>query len=69
MAKFKLIQAFMVVLVTCKNVEDSSKNEGIRVVTTFLPLCTSHLRPPPHQYHISVRHCSRFIAGVHGTRI
>ena len=25
-------------LVTCKNEEDPSKNEGTRVVTTFLPL-------------------------------
>ena len=33
--KFKLIQAYIVVLVTCKNEEDSSKNEGSRVVTTF----------------------------------
>ena len=38
LTKFKLIQAFMIVLVTCKNEEDSSKNEGTRVVTTFLPL-------------------------------
>ena len=36
--KFKLIQAFMVVLVTCKNEEDAFKNEGTRVVTQFLPL-------------------------------
>ena len=36
--KFKLIQAFVVGLVTCKNQEDPSKNEGTRVVTTFLPL-------------------------------
>ena len=36
--KFKLIQAFNVILVTCKNEEDSSKNKGTRVVTTFLPL-------------------------------
>ena len=28
----------MVVLVTCKNEEDPSKNEGSRVVTTFLPI-------------------------------
>ena len=28
----------MVVLVTCKYEEDLSKNEGTRVVTTFLPL-------------------------------
>ena len=38
LTKFKLIQAFMVGLVTCKSEEDSSKNEGTRVVTTFLPL-------------------------------
>ena len=36
--KFKLIRAFMVGLVTCKNEEDPSKNEGTRVVTTFLSL-------------------------------
>ena len=38
LTKFKLIQAFMVVLVTCKSEEDVSKNEGTRVVTTLLPL-------------------------------
>ena len=36
--KFKLIPAFMVGLVICKNEEDPSKNEGTRVVTTFLQL-------------------------------
>ena len=36
--KFKLVQAFMVSLVTCKNQENSSKNEGTRVVTIFSPL-------------------------------
>ena len=36
--KFELIQAFMVVLITCKNEEGPSKNEGARVVTIFLPL-------------------------------
>ena len=36
-SKFKLIHAFMVVLVTC-NEEDPIKNEGARVLTTFLPL-------------------------------
>ena len=36
--KFKLIQAFMHVLVTCKNEDDSIKNEWARVVTTFFPL-------------------------------
>ena len=34
----KLIQAFMVGVVICKNEEDPFKNEGTRVVTTFLPL-------------------------------
>ena len=34
----KLVQAFMVGLVTCKNEEDPSKNEGTRVVTIFFPL-------------------------------
>ena len=38
LAKFKLIQAFMHVLVTCKNEDDQIKNEGARVVTRFLPL-------------------------------
>ena len=36
--KFELIQAFMHVLITCKNEEDPIKNEGTRVSTTFLPL-------------------------------
>ena len=36
--KFELIQAFMHVLVTCKNEDDSIKNEWARVVTTFFPL-------------------------------
>ena len=36
--KFKLIQTFMVVLVTGKNDEDPSKNECNRVLTTFLLL-------------------------------
>ena len=34
MAKIKLIQTFMGVLVTCKNEEDPLKNEDARVVTT-----------------------------------
>ena len=33
--KFELIQAFIVVLVTCKNEEDPIKNEGARVLTRF----------------------------------
>ena len=32
--EIQLIQAVMVVLVTCKNEEDPIKNEGARVVTT-----------------------------------
>ena len=36
--KFKLIQAFIHVLVAYKNEDDSYKNEGARVVTTFFPL-------------------------------
>ena len=36
--KFVLIQAFMHVLVTCKNEDDRFKNEGARVFTRFLPL-------------------------------
>ena len=33
--KFELIQAFIVVLVTCKNEEDPIKNEGARALTRF----------------------------------
>ena len=36
--KFELIQAFIHVLVTCKNEDDRFKNEGARVFTRFLPL-------------------------------
>ena len=36
--KFKHIRALMDGAVICKNQEDPSKNEGTRVVTTFLPL-------------------------------
>ena len=36
--KFELIQAYMHVLVSCKNEEDPIKNEGARVFTTFLPI-------------------------------
>ena len=36
--KFELIQAFMHVLVTCKNEDDRFKNEGARAFTRFLPL-------------------------------
>ena len=36
--KFKLIQAFIAVLLICKNEYDLLKNESARVVTTFLPL-------------------------------
>ena len=35
--KFILNQAFIVVLVTCKNEEDPIKNEGTRVLTRFSP--------------------------------
>ena len=34
--KFKLIQTFIIVLITCKNEEDPIKNEGARAVTTML---------------------------------
>ena len=37
-SKFKVIQAVIVYLVTCKNEEDSIKNEGAGVLTTFPPL-------------------------------
>ena len=36
--KFELIQAFIYVLITCKNEDDRIKNEGTRVFTRFLPL-------------------------------
>ena len=36
--KFELIQAFIIVLVTCKNEEDPIKNEGARELTRFSPL-------------------------------
>ena len=36
--KFELIEAFIVALVTCKNEEDSIKNEGSRVLARFSPL-------------------------------
>ena len=36
--KFELIQAFMHVLLTCKNEVDQIKNKGARVFTRFLPL-------------------------------
>ena len=36
--KFELIQAFIVVLITCKNEEEPIKNEGARVLTRFSPL-------------------------------
>ena len=35
---FKLIQAFIIALVNCKNDDDPFKNESTRVLTTFLPL-------------------------------
>ena len=38
--KFKLIKAFIVVLVSCKNEEGPLKNEGARVLTRF-PHCKS----------------------------
>ena len=36
--KFEFIRAFMHVLITYKNKEDSIKNEGARVAKTYLPL-------------------------------
>ena len=36
--KFELIQAFMQVLVTCKNEKDQIENEGARLFTRFLPI-------------------------------
>ena len=36
--KFELIQAFIHILLTCKNEVEQIKNEGARVFTRFLPL-------------------------------
>ena len=36
--KFELIQALMIVLVSCKHKVDSLRNEGDRVLTTLLSL-------------------------------
>ena len=36
--KFELIQAFIVVLITCKNEEDPIRNEGARVLIKFSQL-------------------------------
>ena len=36
--KFKLIKAFMVVLVTCKNAEDTIKSEGSRMLSRVSPI-------------------------------
>ena len=36
--KIKLIKAFIVVIDTCKNNEDPSRNESIRLLTTLLSL-------------------------------
>ena len=36
--KFELIQVFMIALVISKNEENPIKNEGARMLTTFLPL-------------------------------
>ena len=36
--KFELIQDIMNVIVSCKNEDDSNKNDGARVFTTFLQL-------------------------------
>ena len=38
LTKFKLVQAFMLVLVTSKYEEDLFKNESTRGFTAFLPL-------------------------------
>ena len=35
LSKFELIQAFIIVLVTCKNEEGPIKNVGARVLTRF----------------------------------
>ena len=50
--KFKLTQAFMVVLVTHKNDEDSSENESTRMLTPFLP-CLILLNFKPVQAFIA----------------
>ena len=37
--KFELIQAFIIVIITCKNEEDPINNEGARVLTRFPHIC------------------------------
>ena len=48
--KIKLIQAFMVVLFTCKNEEDTFKNEGTWVVITDLLLVLWDFRDTQEQF-------------------
>ena len=45
LTKFKLIQAFIVVLLICMNVEDKFKIESTRVVTTDLPYKSMGILP------------------------
>ena len=47
-SKFKVIQSFMHVLVTCKNEDDFIKKEGARVVTTFSHFKSMAIFPDAH---------------------
>ena len=52
LSKFELVQAFIVVLITCKNEEDPIKNEGGRVLTSLLQsLVESGLLGTPPGYY------------------
>ena len=41
LSKFELIEAFIIVLVTCKNEEDPIKNEGAKSVNKIVPIIKS----------------------------
>ena len=57
--KFKLIQAFMHVLVTCKNEEDPIKDEGARVFTRVFPLYVYGIFPDA-QGHLTLQSMVEF---------
>ena len=42
--EFKHIQAFMAVLVTCKNEEDPTKNEGARMLKDYMSVFLQMLK-------------------------
>ena len=53
--KFELVQAIMVVLVTCKYEEDPIKNEGARVLTRFFPIITLWKQSVVMETRVSIR--------------